>query len=446
MAQTRSTGKIQLPFHTVETLQDRLSWSINVRWAIIFILLASVPLGKELFHFHLAYLPITLLTSILLILNITYFFLLHYAKFKSEWQELTFAEIQIGIDLIIVSYLIHYAGGIDNPFFILYLLEVIHSAILFPGRVLPYLNAVFAAILLTLWTLLESTGAVEVYALRAEKPSLPIIITSLLAFYGTCFFSVYIINNFMLRYSELKSLIDDKNHQLQKAIIDRGRIFRFTAHELKSPISTIKSTLEVVRKIYGKELNPQALDMVLRAESRSDQVLDIVKDMIEITQYNLGQDTPKHEVVDFGDWLFQIVIQHQAYAASKHITLFVAPFKRKVEVDIDRNGMEKVLNNLVNNALRYTPADGNVLVEPILSSAHFGFAVHDSGIGIAAEDLDKIFDEFYRTKEAKDMEKIGTGLGLNLVQQIVQNNGGMVKVESQSGKGSVFTVLLPYPS
>jgi len=441
--QKKTIAQFVHPFHTVETLHDRLNWSINIRWSFIFGLLVSVPLGRDLFHFELAYQSILTFTLILFIINLSYFFMLRYIRFGSEWQELIFAEIQVIADLAIVSFLIHYAGGIDNPFFIFYLLEVIHSAILFPGRTLPYFNAVFASALLTIWTWLEYTGYVEFYALRPASPSLPIVIITLTAFYVTCFFGVYIINNFMLRYIELKQLIDDKNHQLEKAIQDRGRVFRFTAHELKAPISTIKSALEVVRKLYGKELKPEIFNMIQRAEGRSDQVLDIIKDMIEITHYNLGLETPRIEAVEFGEWLFEIITSHQSYAASKNINLFVTPLRKKVTLNFDKTSMEKVLNNLVNNALRYTPEGGNVLIEPILDSSHFGFAVRDSGIGIAEQDIPKIFDEFYRTKEAREMERIGTGLGLNLVQQIVRNNGGTINVESQFGRGSVFKVIMP---
>jgi signal transduction histidine kinase len=441
--QKKSLAQFIHPFYTVKTLHDRLNWSINIRWLFIFGLLISVPLGRDLFNFHLAYHSIIALTLILLLINLGYFFMLRYIRFGSEGQELLFSEVQVLADLALVSFLIHYAGGIDNPFFIFYLLEVIHSAILFPGRILPYLNAVLASALLTVWTWLEYSGSVLTYALRPEPPSISIIIITLTAFYVTCFFGVYIINNFMLRYIGLKLLIDEKNRQLEKAINDRGRVFRFTAHELKAPISTIKSTLEVVRKLYGKELKPEIFDMIRRAEGRSDQVLDIIKDMIEITHYNMGLEKPNYEETDYGEWLFQIITSHQSYAATKNINLFVTPLRKKILLSFDKNSLEKILNNLVNNALRYTPEGGNILVEPIYDREHFGFAVRDSGIGIASEDIPKIFDEFYRTKEAREMERIGTGLGLNLVQQIVKSNGGTIKVDSEPGRGSVFTVNFP---
>jgi two-component system phosphate regulon sensor histidine kinase PhoR len=106
--------------------------------------------------------------------------------------------------------------------------------------------------------------------------------------------------------------------------------------------------------------------------------------------------------------------------------------------------MEKVLRNLVNNAIRYTPSGGHVWVRPFIRRNQFGFSIKDTGIGIAQEDLEKIFNEFYRTGRAKSMERIGTGLGLNLVKEIVTRNGGEIKMQSVPDEGSTFIIVMPH--
>jgi two-component system phosphate regulon sensor histidine kinase PhoR len=107
--------------------------------------------------------------------------------------------------------------------------------------------------------------------------------------------------------------------------------------------------------------------------------------------------------------------------------------------------MNKVVLNLVSNAIRYTPEKGSVTVRAFKSSARYGFTVKDTGIGIPPEDRDKVFQEFYRSKEAKKMEKIGTGMGLSMVKEIVEKNGGEIILESEVGKGSTFIVKFPLP-
>ncbi len=436
-------SNIKLPFHTVEDLRIRIGWYINLRWVAVFGLLSSIAIGEGIFKFPMAYNELIIISIILSIFNLVYFFLWRFLPFTTEYKELSFAEIQIFSDFILISFMIHYSGGVANPFYFLYLVQVILSGILFPGAVLPYINAVLAAVVLLTWSLLEYFNLVVDYPLLDEPVSFNMMMISIAAFYIINFSCIYIINNFMLRYRLLKKIIDEKNLELENAIDDRNKAFRFSAHEIKAPITAIKSTLEVVKDLYKGDIKPEVFDLIVRAERRSDQVLRMVKEMIAITQYNLSTEKPVLENVDFGELLSQIVKQQQSYALAKGIKLFVILPETEFNIEIDKIGIEKVIDNLLSNALRYTPNGGMVKIKLFRKKMSFGFSISDSGIGIAAKDLDLIFEEFYRTKEAKQMEQIGTGLGLNLVREIIRKNSGTITVDSEVGKGSTFTVELP---
>lgn len=244
-------------------------------------------------------------------------------------------------------------------------------------------------------------------------------------------------------YRSLKKIIDQKNVQLEKAIKDRSRTFRFAAHELKSPMIAIQSTLDVVKSLFSSDLRPEVKEMVFKAERRSSQVIDMVKEMITVTQYNLGMEKPFFENIDLDEWLFSIISHHKAYANNKNLELIFNHLSITLNVTVDTNGFEKVVSNLVSNALRYTPSGGKVIVEPFVSDHSYGLTVKDSGIGIPKEDIEKIFEEFYRSKNAREAEQIGTGLGLNLVKEIVHQYKGEISVKSEIGKGSEFRVEFP---
>ncbi|MBN1540655.1 HAMP domain-containing histidine kinase [candidate division KSB1 bacterium] len=438
-----SQFKIITPFHTIEAMRTRLAWYVNLRWLTIFAILAVVPLGQRLLNFDLPYHMIILIASVLLWLNVSYFMLCRYMPRKNMVQELIFAQVQIVGDLLIVSLLIHFSGGIENPFFFLYIVQVILSAIMLPGHRLPVINAVLAAVLITVWTLLEYMQWVPAYTLGEARMSKPYIVTALAAFYITNFAGLYIIQTFMIRYRHLKELIDKKNRLLEKSIRERKTIFRYAAHELKSPLGVIKSTLQAVRVLSGDILPPEVADMVLRGENRSAQVMEMVNEMIAITRYNQGVEKHVPEWIDFQDWLNQVVELQRDFALTKRIHLQMCRIPEPIRVRIDKIDMERVARNLVNNALRYTPEGGEVVVKPFLSPLSFGFSVRDSGIGIARKDLKKIFNEFYRAANAKEMERVGTGLGLILVKEIMRRNGGTIRVKSTLGKGSVFTIEFP---
>jgi signal transduction histidine kinase len=184
--------------------------------------------------------------------------------------------------------------------------------------------------------------------------------------------------------------------------------------------------------------------MILKAEIRSSQVLSMVKEMITITQYNLGLEQPEFRIIEFNEWLCGTVNQHKEHALKKNICLNFTPAKNRLCLKIDVNGFEKVVSNLVNNAIKYTPDGGTVNIETFLSENSYGFKVSDTGIGIDKNDINKIFDEFFRGNNAREMERIGTGLGLNLVLQIISLYGGNISVKSEPGKGSEFIVEMPY--
>jgi len=203
----------KLPFHTVASLKERLAWLINLRWLSIMALLFCVPVADKMFGFKIGFDEITNIAVILLAINIFYFFIARHFPFKNEYQELAFLELQILTDLLIIS-LVYSFFWRDRKSILLF---ISGSGYTFrnniPGKVLPYFNAIIAALLLTVWTVLEHLFMVDRYLLR-EEPSAALIITSLLAFYITNFAGIYIINNFMNGYRSLKKIIDQKNVQL----------------------------------------------------------------------------------------------------------------------------------------------------------------------------------------------------------------------------------------
>ncbi|MFH1213960.1 MAG: HAMP domain-containing sensor histidine kinase, partial [Candidatus Neomarinimicrobiota bacterium] len=386
---------------------------------------------------------IYLLVVLFTILNLIYFFLCKYLPFTNFGQEITFTEIQVVLDFVLISFIIHFTGGIGNPFYFVYLVHIIISGILYQGA-WPYINATLAAFLLTFWSVLEYFKMVTVYTLDGTPAPLKVYIVSLAAFYILIFTATYIIRDIISGYRIMKRVIDQKSELLEQTILERDKMFRFTAHELKSPLTTLRSMLAVIDEVYADNLQPDLKEMVGRAVRRTDQVLLMVKEMIEVTQYRYGLTECKLQSVEFGEWIAKVVEQQQIYADNEKVILTIKSLPQETLVYMDAVSLEKVLSNLINNAIRYSPAGADVNIQPFVKQQCFGFSVSDTGIGIAEGDLTKIFDEFYRSPNAREMESLGTGLGLCLVKQIVDQYNGRIFVESQLGQGSTFTVEMPY--
>lgn len=394
-------------------------------------------------HFDLAVRELLIIVFAMIVLNLLIFFLWRYLPLINDIGVLSFAEIQIIMDLIIISLLVHFSGGIQNPFVFLSIVPVILSAIFFPDAILPYLNAGFAIILFTIMSLSEFSGIIPQYNIKEDASSLTYLITLILSFYVISFSGVYIINNSLKKYQTLRKIVDEKTIQLEHMIEERNKSFRFAAHELKSPMVAIKSSLDLVLSLHSEDMTPDTKNMVLKADRRTDQIINMVKEMITISQYSQGTQKQEIVTVEYDEWLTNLVLSFVDNALRKNIVLSIVHVNDNFLIDLDRSGMESVVRNLVSNAIRYTPSGGKVFVISFRKKDCFGFSVKDTGIGISDEEKESIFSEFYRSKKAREMEQIGTGLGLNLVKEIVKINNGTITVESEVDEGSTFTVEFP---
>ena len=430
------------PFFTIGSLRLRIEWFINLRWFLIFIIFTIIEISN-ITNYAIGINQLYLLTAILVVLNIVYIFFDKYFPFTTIKQELAFAEMQMLIDIFIISFITHYVGGIRNPFYFVYLIHIVISGIMFQ-RWMPYINSIFTVIALTTWTVLEYYRVVPIYPITIQRLTISELAISLLSFTFLIFAITYIIMDFVSRFRRMKKVMDEKSELLKITMEERDKIFRFTAHELKSPLTTMRSILAIAQMLHGIPHEKDRLkDMISRAEQRNDQVLEMVKDMIEITHFKQDKENKMKKKINWGEYIENHVIVVKEYAETKKILLNYhnETFERELVITVD--SMNKIVNNLINNAIRYTPDKGQVDVTAFVNSKNFGIYVKDTGIGMTPIDKSKVFDEFFRSSEARKMEKIGTGLGLSLVKEIVEKQGGNISVESELGKGSEFKVVMP---
>ncbi|MCD6374971.1 MAG: HAMP domain-containing histidine kinase, partial [Caldisericaceae bacterium] len=266
---------------------------------------------------------------------------------------------------------------------------------------------------------------------------------TLTVFVITVYFTTYICLTFMELYRHSKQVIDQQNEELRRASEHRLQFFRFASHELKSPVVAIKSTIDSVLDNFGKDINPAGVDLLKRASMRSEQMLAIIKDLLELSRPRPKPDKQSIKEVNVNQLLDEVIAQEGVLAAEKGINLILSVDFDNLKIAIPKEDLEKVFRNLVNNAIRYTPEKGMVKVKAMNEKSTLIVEVQDTGIGIAAKDLDNIFNEFYRAENAKKMVSTGTGLGLSLVKKIVEEYGGKIEVESKINEGSIFRIKLP---
>ena len=244
---------------------------------------------------------------------------------------------------------------------------------------------------------------------------------------------------------QLQRLSETLNEMLSRLESAVRRMAQFTAdasHELRAPVSLIRTTAEVAvlkrDRSAGEYL--EALDDILEEAERTSQV---VESLMLLARTDSGKETLDCVPVDACTIVRGAAEQGERLARNHGVEFSIDLPASPVPVQADAEALRRALLILMDNAAKYTPRGGAVRVA---LSRNNGFAiasVSDSGIGIGPEDIPHVFDRFWRTDKARSREQVGAGLGLSIAKWIIDVHGGSISIESELGKGSVFTIHLP---
>jgi signal transduction histidine kinase len=434
----------KFPFLNINLLQSRNSWSINLRWLAVSGYFLSTLVAKYLLHLPLPYESIWFVLGLLAIINVLYLMIFKLFKEFSIQAEINFLQIHIIVDLLFLTVLIHLSGGVENPIYLFYVFHVVLSSIIFPGW-RPIFIATLVVFLFSVLIYLEYSGILFHYSIfKSNLHSSEVFIYLVLAvFIITIYVNMYICMTVMFIYRDIKRQIDSKNQQLINADKQKTQFYRFTSHELKSPVVAIKSSVDSVLKNFASEMDNRAKDLLFRASLRASQMLEIIRELLELSRNRSRMAELGSELVDINSLILEIIEQQKVQADEKSIRINTKLSKEPPLINGHQADFKEVILNLVTNAIRYSRENDSVTITTKIVGEEIELTVDDTGIGIAQKDLPKIFDEFYRSENAKKEVKIGTGLGLSIVKQIVDNYNGTINVQSTLGEGTRFILRFP---
>jgi signal transduction histidine kinase len=212
------------------------------------------------------------------------------------------------------------------------------------------------------------------------------------------------------------------------------------AHDLRTPVTRIRGVAELaLRSDEGSDVSRQALaDCV----EESDHLLTLLNTLMDISEAETGTLKLRLERVNASDLVEDTVDLYRHVAEEKQIVVTTATIP-DLWLTADRSRLRQILANLLDNAIKYTPAGGRVTVRWEAAPQQVCLEVEDTGIGIPERDLPRIFERFYRVDKARSRETGGTGLGLSIVKHLVGLHGGDVRVENRAAGGARFTVRIP---
>lgn len=440
----------QLPQDT--RLIERAYWLIKLRWIAIVGLSLTTVFASNVLDVSLQVVPLYCIVAVLTLYNTVSWLLLN-RTLRADAGNISISakkiiNFQISADLLTLTVLLHYSGGIENPFIIYFIFHMIIAGIILPV-VESYLYATLAAVLVVLMVLLEYSEILPHYCLRGfitqdlhdlHQDGFYIVITVLI-FVTTLYFVVYMTNSISTQLRRQQEAYRQANIQLkQKDRIKDEYVSRIT-HDIKGHLAAIQGCLGVVvNKLVGA-LNESQADFINRAHNRTEKLTSFVTALLKLTQMRLSnklvmESFPLKNTID------NALATVKTKVENRSITL-----NCNIEPSVDRIfgsqfSIEEIITNLLLNAIKYTPAKGTVEINAKDHDNYVLIEVVDTGIGIPEDEIDKIFDEFFRATNARKVEKDGTGLGLSIAKEIVQRHGGNIWVNSREGLGAKFSFTL----
>lgn len=251
---------------------------------------------------------------------------------------------------------------------------------------------------------------------------------------------------------ELEQRVDQRTAELAKANEELRELDRMksafvsqASHDLRTPLTAIKGSLDNLALGIAGELNEKQQKILARATRSVDRLTDLVNDVLDLARIESGRAVLEKSRISLRGIIEHILQENQTAAAQKKIALTPILDNDACYLFADGGKIERIAGELVGNAIKYTPENGDVEIRLQQVDGKALLTVKDSGIGIAAADLPKIWDRFYRTAASQKAAK-GSGLGLSIAKELTEMHGGSLTVESQEGAGTIFSLSLPLPT
>lgn len=429
----------------------RAYWMVNQRWLVIVTLVALTWLAYNLFNITMSATAIYLFAIGLIVENIITRWLLAYVKRRKmervQRSVRVVIHFQIICDLLILTGILHFTGGIENPFFLAYFFHMVISSILLP-RLYGYLYATLSVTLFGLLIYSEYLGILNHHCLCFNNIPSTTLFND--AYFVTTTFCVFVVISFILIYlsTSIGVRLRNQEEKLTLAIIQLKKndaikneyVLRVT-HDIKSHLAAIQTSLSVLTSgVFGK-LEDKQQEFLERAYKRAEKLIKFSNNLLHLTRIRLENQVEK-QTFSLSSLIKKVIADHQEDAAAKNIEITCHIDKSIDNYFGNKLSFDEVFQNLIGNAVKYTGENGKVDITAKKRLHKIRIEIKDNGIGIPQDELKNIFSEFFRGSNAKEKDFQGSGVGLSLVKEIIKRHDGMIWVENQSTGGAKFIIVL----
>ena len=432
------------------SLARRALWLVTLRWVAIGALVAATTASRRFLDVGLASRHLYILSAFLGVYNAALYGLLWgLTKGGREPSSAAIGRVvtlQISGDLVILTTILHFSGGIENPFSFFFVFHMIIASIL-RSRRQSYLQAGLASSLFGALVWFEYRGLIHHYPLlgfasHGLYTNGVFVLGTLFVFGVTLFLVVFMTTSIARQLRAHQDELEKANRLLQEKDTTKNEYVLRVTHDIKGHLAAIQSCIDTVYDGLLGPLNEAQKDMIGRAHRRTSQALAFVADLLRLTRTKLAGQ-PGVSCFPLKAMIGKALAAAKGRAEGKaiHLGVDVAP---SVEIVCGEQVLiEETIENLLFNAVRYTPNGGKVRLEVQDHGADVLIRVRDNGIGIPDDEIDKVFGEFYRATNAMALERDGTGLGLSFAKQVVERHGGRIWAQNNPEGGCTVSFTIP---
>lgn len=223
----------------------------------------------------------------------------------------------------------------------------------------------------------------------------------------------------------------------------KDEFISLASHQLRTPATIVKQYLGMILDGFVGELSPEMREMVQKANDSNDRQIEIVDDLLRVARLDAGKIKLVKSTVGILPLVQEVVTEHLTILEERKQTTTITYNESGISAMIDRSRMKMVIENLLDNASKYSPEGKKITITITKRTDAVAIAIKDEGVGIDEEDMPKLFRKFSRLNNPLSVAVGGTGLGLYWAKRIITLHGGMIDVRSRPGSGSVFTIILP---
>lgn len=248
------------------------------------------------------------------------------------------------------------------------------------------------------------------------------------------------LNNELL---DTKRELTKQNIELELLVRQKNNFLRIASHDLRNPLGAILSFSKILSETLGTKIDAESAELLSTIVDQSKFMLHLIEDLLDITRLEDGKIQLKRHPVELNRLVKDILRLNAITASNKGVSISYTAFPEEIELSADVLCIYQVFNNLLGNAIKFSPRDGEVKITASLGLNRVLISISDNGNGIKETDLEHVFEPFFKGSNLPTEGEPSTGLGLAISKNIVMLHGGDLTVSSIEGEGSTFTVALP---